>query len=261
MDLFAKLSSNMNELASTFDSRMNLMETELKKFSSGECTSHKNLDALSQDYLNFKNLIWKSLAIMRTQLELTFQGLDRQETASRRKVLLFHGIAESSDKTIEDSILQLLINNLKMTDFSLDNLSACHRLGINTSKPRPVMVRFSSYKDRHSAWNAKTLLKNTGITVSEFLTKSRHDLFTAARKHFGMRRCWTSEGKIIVLLPDNKRRRIETSAELKLLTMEFPTTQPASDEAPIGAEERGKINASAASKTNKFETKTRRGVK
>ncbi|KOB72711.1 Uncharacterized protein OBRU01_04276 [Operophtera brumata] len=131
--------------------------------------------------------------MMRTQLELLVQGLDRQETASRRKVLLFHGLVESTESVVEDSIIHLLTNQVKLSNISPEQLAACHRLGTNTSKPRPVMVRFANYKIRNLVWNSKTSLKNTGITVSEFLTKSRHDVFTAAQtrggKRGGARRC------------------------------------------------------------------------
>lgn len=224
MDLYTKLSANMDELASSFDSRMQDYESNLKKLSNPGTTQppHKDLASLSREFTDFRSIMWKTLHTMRAQLELLAQGLDRQETASRRKVLLFHGLAESNDSTVGDSIIMVLHDRLKLPNISLEHLAACHRLGSNTSKPRPVMVRFSSYNDRSAVWNAKTALKNSGITVSEFLTKARHEVFVAARKHFGLRKCWSSEGKIVIMLPDSQRRRIEAMSELRQLLLEHP---------------------------------------
>lgn len=259
MDLYSKLSSNMENMEKTFDSRLKQIESDIKKCSNGDPAGHSDLEALSKDFTEFKLFIWKSMAMMRTQLELFFQGLDHLETASRRKVLLFHGITESPEISTEDKILQLFNNTFKMSTFSLDQISVCHRLGTNSKKPRPIMVRFIDYKHRNAVWNSKTLLKNSGITVSEFLTKTRHDIFIAARKHFGMRRCWTSDGRIIILLPDNKRRKIESLTELKLLISEFPQEQVTEDKTSSStAQGKNKNVCEPTAKPSKNEPKLRR---
>lgn len=263
MDLYMNLAANMEELAGSFDARMHHMESNIKKLSTTEAP-HKDLESLSREFFDFKALIWKCMATMRSQLELLIQGLDRQETASRRKILLFHGIAESNETVVEDTIIKLLTDQFKISGILPNRLDACYRMGAITSKPRPVMVRFADYKLRSLVWNAKTLLKGTLVTVSEFLTKPRHDVFIAARKHFGIRRCWTSEGKIVVLLPDNKRRRIETASELKPLLAEFPSIQPDQNTKALGTSlDKGKNPAFPAAKTTKSAEprSTRRAVK
>ncbi|KOB65221.1 Uncharacterized protein OBRU01_23031 [Operophtera brumata] len=126
------------------------------------------------------------------------------------------------------------------------------------------MVRSANYKTRNLVWNSKTSLKNTGITVSEFLTKSRHDVFTAARKHFGMGHCRTSDGKIVILLRNNKRRRIETLAELKPLLAGFPAVQATPDKkAPGTTHDKGNDSSVLAAKAPKAaaEPRARRAVK
>ncbi|KOB67717.1 Uncharacterized protein OBRU01_09091 [Operophtera brumata] len=266
MDLFAKLASNMEEMAGTFESRMLHMESGLQKLTGTEQPPHKDLESLSREFVDFKTFVWKSMAMMKAQLELLVLGLDRQETASRRKVLLFHGIAESPEMAVGDTILRLLADQFKMADITPEQLAVCHRLGTNTSKPRPILVRFANFAFRNVVWNSKTALKNTGITVSEFLTKSRHDVFTAARGHFGMRHCWTSEGKIVILLPEGKRRRIESMSELKPLLLEFPAVQSAQDKmAPFRAQDKGKTSNIPATKaggtTKAAEARSRRAAK
>lgn len=257
----------MEELAGSFDSRMREYESNLKKLSATDNTQvpHKDLAALSREFTDFRSIMWKTLGSMRVQLELLVQGMDRQETATRRKVLMFHGITESSDSSVEDSIVTILHDHFKMTDISPKLFVACHRLGSNISKPRPVLVRFLSYDVRSAVWNAKTALKGSGITVSEFLTKPRHEVFVAARKHFGLRKCWTSEGKIVVLLPDNKRRRIETMSELRPLLSEHPAVVSDAENSTPGTSQ-GKVKtpsrpAVAAVRAGKPESRTRRALK
>lgn len=111
-------------------------------------------------------------------------------------------------------------------DISTNDICSMHRLGSKGSKPRPVLVRFTSQKQRSAVWNAKSGLKSTGITLSEFLTKPRHETFMLGRKHFGIRNCWTTEGKIVVQTTDGKRHKCETMAELKLLIAAFPAPHP-----------------------------------
>ena len=134
---------------------------------------------------------------------------------SRKKILLMHGVSE--DRKLSDSaaVVKVLSNHLKMPDLELRDISRCQRLGtVAADKPRPILVKFRELSLRNQIWYAKTNLKNTGITLSEFLTKSRHETFMAARKRFGINKCWTKEGYVIVIGPDGKRHTVSTCTEL-----------------------------------------------
>lgn len=249
MDLYATLASNMDEITTMFSSKMKQYDADLKKFSDGGSHSHSDIASLSREFSDFKCMIWKTISMLKSQMELFLLGLDRHETTSRRKVLLFHGIADSKEPDVSKVILQILMNQLKMTDITLDDISACHRLGSNTSKPRPILVRFAQYKHRSLVWNAKSMMKNTKITLTEFLTKARHDVFMSARKHFGINKCWSSEGKIVILLSNNKRHKIEVMSELQALMVEHPVSQPSQVKKAKGsAQEKGQSSSATAAK-------------
>lgn len=109
-----------------------------------------------------------------------------------------------------------------VSNISNNNVAACHRLGVKKGKPRAVLVRFTDYRYRHLIWSNKTSLKGTGLTISEFLTVSRHHVFMEARKHFGMTNCWTADSKVFVLLPDKNRRKLELMSDLEKLIEQFP---------------------------------------
>ncbi|KAL4703064.1 hypothetical protein ACJJTC_015199 [Scirpophaga incertulas] len=80
-------------------------------------------------------------------------------------------------------------------------------------------------RTRMGIWNNKTKLKGTKISIKEFLTKPRQGVFIAARKHFGINKCWTSGGIIIVLLSDGTRKKITSMSELQHLTAQHPQVQ------------------------------------
>ncbi|XP_014370374.1 uncharacterized protein LOC106720295 [Papilio machaon] len=227
MDIYNKLSESMNKLETLFQSRMTQYESELKMAASGDSQSvHKTIAGLSRDFMEFRHLIWQTVSTLKTQMELVLVGMDRFEMASRSNVLLFHGIPEEDNVTQESLILNIVNTNMKLTTITADDIVKCHRLGVTrTSKPRPLLVRFHDFRLRNIVWSGKTSLKGTKVTLSEFLTKTRHEVFMQARKHFGIRRCWTSDGRIVVLLPNKSRYKLETEAELASLMSQYPTSE------------------------------------
>lgn len=220
-----QLVNNLEKLEQLFSTRMRDYEEKLQKVTTGAGCAQPDITTLSREFHDFKSFVWQTLAAMKSQIELLTLSLDRHETAMRRKVLLLHGVPEISNEKLHEVVHRVLTDRMKLTDVSLDNLHICHRLGSPQAKTRPVLVRFHDVEHRHLVWDSKTALKGTGITVSEFLTKSRHRVFMAARTHFGIRQCWTVEGKISIILPDKSRRKIESLGELQHLISQFPSSK------------------------------------
>lgn len=214
---------NMEKLENMFGSRMREYEDKLKKVAAGSSTAHPDITSLSREFSEFKSFVWDTLSTMKSQIELLSLGFDRHETIMRRKVLLFHGIAEKQNERLPNVIHAVITDQLKLPEVKLDHVQVCHRLGSPGSKTRPVLVRFHCMEQRHLVWDNKTTLKGTGITISEFLTKPRHRVFVDAREHFGIKQCWSVEGKIAILLPNKSRKKIESMAELNLLKSQFPS--------------------------------------
>ncbi|KAM3968030.1 uncharacterized protein ACR2FA_004805 [Aphomia sociella] len=220
MDL--KLADNLVALEKIFGSRMKQHEEKLSRVAAGgDSTMSSNISILSSEFSEFKSFVLESLLIMKSQIELLSIGLDRHETFMRRKVLLIHGLPERKDEKLQDLVSSVFSDKLKV-DITTNHLEVCHRLGFTENKTRPVLVRFFDMEHRHLVWDNKTSLKGSGITISEFLTKTRHQVFMAARQHFGQNRCWTVEGRIVVLTSDKKRRKIESASELQCLIKQFP---------------------------------------
>lgn len=215
-------SYNLEALGKLFETRMQEYERKLQNVAEGSSV-HTDVTMLSQDFYDFKSMIWQLFNNIKSQLESLSLGLDRHEMIMRKKVLLFHGIEEKHNEKLPEVIYQVIAEQLKLPDIPKSDLQVCHRLGVSAqAKSRPVLVRFTALDPRQAVWDAKTLLKGTGITISEFLTKTRHQIFLLARKHFGIKNCWSTEGRIVINLPDKARRKIETMASLQDIISKFP---------------------------------------
>ncbi|XP_026746114.1 uncharacterized protein LOC113507459 [Trichoplusia ni] len=111
----------------------------------------------------------------------------------RRKILLLHGVPEHSKEDTAQVVAGVMLEHVKIADFSVAAVRRFHRMGRNSngSKPRPILLKLRDVEVRDRIWFEKTKLKGSGITLSEFLTKTRHDAFMMAREKFGISNCWT----------------------------------------------------------------------
>lgn len=226
MDLSLKLSSNLDDIVNMITTRMASIEERLDKATSSSEPVHTDVTTLSREFVDFKTFVWKTLTLYKSQLEFLSLGHERHEIYLRKKVLLFHGVPDAKTEKIHDVIKKVIVDQVGISEFTGDSVQSCFRLGNNTNKPRPVLIRFKDLELRQLIWDNKTSLKGSGITISEFLTKSRHNIFMEARRHFGMHNCWSSDGKIVILLPDKSRRKVELNSELQSLITQFPQQKP-----------------------------------
>ncbi|CAH2226843.1 jg9310, partial [Pararge aegeria aegeria] len=90
------------------------------------------------------------------------------------------------------SACRILSQHLTLTQLSPASVSRCHRLGgAGGNKPRAILIKFRD---------------------------CRHKIFLAARQRFGVAKCWTRDGIIMVLDSGGKRHRITTLAELNAIS-------------------------------------------
>lgn len=223
MDPQAVILKKMEKIESTFSERMRKYEEDLKAASK---QATPDIAGLSRDYSDFKSFVLDCLGLLKNQMEHVMRGLDKHEMGTRRKVLLFHGVPEQANEEPGDVIRSILCDSLKVPAECSKDVRVAHRLGAKgDDKVRPMLVRFVTHNARRDVWDVKKNLKGTGITVSEFLTKPRHDLFVAARKHFGMSNVWSTDGKVVLLLPNKRRAKLECMADLLPYSSKFPSKE------------------------------------
>ena len=121
----------------------------------------------------------QNIAEMQTELENLKIELKQEREArlkldvySRRSNLRFYGVAEmpnEKDSDCERAVIDLFKNKMGLSDPI--SIERCHRLGPkpqpNDPRPRPIIVRFSFFKDRARVWSAKRMLAGTRILVKE----------------------------------------------------------------------------------------------
>lgn len=219
------LKVSVSEMMTLFQNRMSDFEGELKKNPSGTSSS---MDSLVADFTSFKRFILDALGCLQQQLEALAQGLDNLEMRGRRKMVLLHGVTEQAKENTAQVVAEVVCCHLKLADFAVADIGRCHRMGRPTGagKPRPILCKLRDATVRDSIWFAKTKLKGTGITLSEFLTRSRHQLFMSAREKLGERNCWTKQGYIYVLGSDGTRHRVNSIVDLSKI--EQTTKKPLS---------------------------------
>ncbi|KAI8428447.1 hypothetical protein MSG28_007259 [Choristoneura fumiferana] len=201
----------LDNLAELFNSKMAEFQGNLDKAD----TRNPTVTSVAADFNAFKSFISNALECLQQQVACLTRQVDQIEARSRRKMLLFHGVPEVED---EDTV-KLAVDVCKLRvkcDMSAADVSRCLRTGRSqSSRRRPILVHFNDVALRDKVWFAKTALRGSGIVISEFLTHPRHAAFMAARERFGVDKCWTREGVIVVLDGDGGRHRVTSLAELE----------------------------------------------
>ena len=154
---------------------------------------------------------------------------DAQEQYSRRNCLLLHGIPETELDT-DAAVMSVCSEKLgvQLTKASIDR---SHRLGYrpNTSrdnrprsstgrdKPRPIIIKLTSYDTRRTIFAAKRKLKGTKLVITENLTKTRAQLLKKAREMDNVEHAWTIDGRIVCLLRSGRKETVVNESELSNL--------------------------------------------
>ena len=204
---------SLDEVKELFSAKMAEFQADLSK-AAPNSSSATTLASLNADFANFKKLITGTLNNLQQQVELLAQECDRLEMRSRRKILLVHGIPEAPNEDPSQTFIRAVVERMKLP-LDLNSFSRSQRLGrTSNEKPRPILLKFSRTELRDQVWYAKSTLKGSGVTLSEFLTRGRHSTFLEARKRLGITRSWTRSGVIVVAASDGHQHRITTLSEL-----------------------------------------------
>ncbi|XP_022814058.1 uncharacterized protein LOC111347902 [Spodoptera litura] len=210
----------VSEMTSMFKQRMADFEQE-QRVSAGAATDATPV--LTAEYIAFRSFIMQFLCVLQQQVGFLVQSMDNMQMHSRRKILLLHGVSESEAK--EEDTTQLVVKVVKdrlNLDIKPSDIKRCHRMGRTTQKARPILLKLHNLALRDNIWRGKTKCKGSGVTISEFLTKSRHGIFMAARERFGVNQCWTREGIIFVLDSKGARHRVTTRDDLDSIDLKQP---------------------------------------
>ncbi|CAK1552735.1 unnamed protein product [Leptosia nina] len=219
------LKKQLDEMKETFTYRMKDFQKDLQK---GNSDTASPSSRLASDFAVFRTFVMTSLECLQSQMELMSRLADQMESRSRRKILLIHGVPETKNENTASLVAETLAKHLTVPALTPDSFSKCHRMGqAKSDKPRVILIKCRDHLIKSKMWHDKKGLKNTGLTLSEFLTKPRHDAFMAARKKFGIKQCWTRDGCVYVMDSTGNRHKVFTVGELDAIPGEgSPVSTP-----------------------------------
>lgn len=147
-----------------------------------------------------------------------YNDLDVMEQYSRRNCLIVHGVPDTTDP--ESAVLDIFTNKLGVS-IGRETIDRCHRLGTSanssTSRPRAVIVKFTTYQARQKVFSMKRQLKGTKLLITENLTRRRNELLSKAKSLPNVTATWTSDGRIVCLLASGRKVSITTDQDLRHL--------------------------------------------
>ena len=215
------IQSAQKSLEECFLKKMGELEAQIQSAGPAKDTVAK----IAEEFRTFRELMFGMLGLLRNQITECSRLVDGLETRTRRKALIFTGFAEADKEDCQALVLDVLHNKLALPHITASSIKVCHRLGASSKesrRSRPILVRFANVDHKHAIWKAKSALKGSAVTVKEFLTRARQNLFGRARLHFGMPACWTQDGVIVIRTSDGKRHKITVFEELNPLLSKYP---------------------------------------
>ena len=157
------------------------------------------------------------------------------EQYSRRNCLLVFGVKEERSENTTEVVSGIVSEHLDIK-LTKDDIDRSHRLqprrrpddngptqGRNKAPPpKPIIVKFTTYRVRNEILSKRRLLKGTGIGIDENLTRINAELLSAAKRTPGVKSAWSSDGRILVLVPTSNggtmTRHIRNKGDLNRLS-------------------------------------------
>ena len=215
---FTKLTNSFVNFKMEMVYKINQMEESVKKFCSNQYDEfHKTKGSLIQrlDKLEKEN------NKLETKLTKAVALIDDQQQYSRRNCLLFHRVNEESSEDTDNIVTEICAEKLCL-EVDKSMIDRSHRIGPKQKdqKPRPMIVKLCSYRDRNKVFYNKKMLKGSGVTITEGLTKTRMDLLNEVQRIVGQGNSWTIDGNIFVKKGKNIVRISKRSEAESLMEVE-----------------------------------------
>ncbi|KAJ8885816.1 hypothetical protein PR048_012021 [Dryococelus australis] len=143
--------------------------------------------------------LWKIEESLREAKHEHFFVQDELEQYQRRSNLRVLGIPESEIEDNDAIVFDVMHNKLQLPHVNISDIDRSHHVGAkNEGKPRPIIVKFTSYRRRNEVFRAKCFLAKSGVTIHENLKKECLALLNADIAKYGLHNVWTTDGRIVV---------------------------------------------------------------
>lgn len=155
------------------------------------------------------------------------KAADQAEQYSRRNNIRISGCPETANEDTDNIVLKMASDI--GCDLQVHEIDRSHRVGKpgeNRTRPREIIVKFTSYRARQKLYKMHVALKDHGYQgtfLNEDLTQYRSKLLYEARKVVKAERAkgaWSSDGNILIKDFGDAIHRLSTANDL--LTINFP---------------------------------------
>ena len=115
-------------------------------------------------------------------------------------MILVHGVEEKEGpEDTDDVVLNIFKNDLDVP-IDIKDINRSHRLGRRYvdagQKKRPIIVSFTSYRNRKVVFDNKKKLRGKKTVITESLSKERYALLRKCKDTYGPKNCWSYDGRI-----------------------------------------------------------------
>ena len=148
--------------------------------------------------------------LMETKLNRALEQSHHNSQYSRRNNLRFFGVKETKEENVLAIITDIIVNKLKIVDFTPNEIDAAHRVGPYSDpdsdpKPRGIIVRFVRRIMRDRIVKNRKVLAGTRMAITEDLTKQNTQLLKAVAAHDKVEKAWPQDGRVMVCITNSKK--------------------------------------------------------
>ena len=170
---------------------------------------NKDKSALLQRALTAENEVRE----LKQEIKTSRASIDDLEQCKRNSCIVVNNLAPASND--EEAFIKLCTDKIRLdaaqTELVKNNIVKVNRIRepqikrpsnpLNSSKPRPLLVKFDNERVKDLVFRKKRALKETGIVITEFLTPIKSALLKLCiEKIPGEKSVWTDNGRILVKL-------------------------------------------------------------
>ena len=209
------VSQKVSDMASLFEDYKTHVEARITKFK--EATD-KRIDALESAMTAEKEKnakmsdtiigLEQNCQYLLNSMHEHDRLIDASEQYSRRNCVLLHGVKEEKNEKTDDIFINTISKQLGVKVEKSD-IDRSHRIGAprTNGQHRAIIVKFARYNVRATVFRAKRKFKNSGMLLTDSLTRRRIQILNEARVRYGKMNVWTTDGEIFTKI-NNKNVNI-----------------------------------------------------
>ena len=204
-DDIQKINENLNKVNDTLVKRVDILEGRLFEMEEERSKLAGELKRMKEENATLRGQVEQSRKEV-SGLRTAHNDLEQHGRSWNVRV---YGIREekAGEETTQKCIQKCLKVFSEQVGVSVTerDVEVAHRSGKpGGPRPRPILLRFLSRRKRGEVLADRRKLKNSGVSVGEDLTSANYSLLQRASKHSATLAAWSSNGKVIVKLKNNK---------------------------------------------------------